>query len=291
MSRVASSPSRQSAVGDLGTSYEALDFRFAVTCDEPILGSRLAALFRPVQRAAAEALQAARQDIAIRRNGGGFSIEIDGILDPGIRTAGEVLDHLQWHVNSQVIDRVSQRGTGFHAAALQRDGVTLLCPAESGSGKSTLAAALVRDGWTYLSDEAVEIDPAAGQLVPYPKAITLDPGAQHLFPEVRPEVADTQSWYADPDAWGPRAAYVPSAPTVVLLPRFALGGGLLVDSLAAGPALLALAQSTFHFRRGPERNLRRLGRMVRTTPVYSLRYESLDLALEGVRRVLDEVGS
>jgi hypothetical protein len=52
------------------------------------------------------------------------------------------------------------------------------------SGKTTLTAGLVRSGWSYLTDEAVAFDWDTGRSRPFPKPLSVDPGSQHLFPEL-----------------------------------------------------------------------------------------------------------
>ena len=61
----------------------------------------------------------------------------------------------------------------FHAGVAAKDGVGLIMPAASGSGKSTLAAGLSYRGWQLHSDEFGLLDLDSGELVPYPRAISL----------------------------------------------------------------------------------------------------------------------
>lgn len=49
----------------------------------------------------------------------------------------------------------------LHAAALDRDGIGYLFLGESGSGKSSTAISLVRQGWRYVSDDALFLRPSA----------------------------------------------------------------------------------------------------------------------------------
>lgn len=64
------------------------------------------------------------------------------------------------------------RDFAVHAGAVARDGRVVALPAVSGGGKTTLTAALLRDGWEYVSDEALVID-AAGRVRPYPKWLSM----------------------------------------------------------------------------------------------------------------------
>lgn len=60
-----------------------------------------------------------------------------------------------------------------HAAALADGGMATLLVGDSGAGKSTTAYALAASGMSYLSDELAPIDPRAGDVLPYPRAICL----------------------------------------------------------------------------------------------------------------------
>jgi hypothetical protein len=274
-----SDPDGQVAVGT--SSYQALGFPFTLDGTDDDLHARLRTLLRPLASPVAQV--EAQERFVLARRDGEIVLTSDGSPPAAFAHEGQLVDHLQWLVNSRVIDEVSTRGTGLHAAAVQRDGVTLLCPAASEHGKSTLAALMVRDGWTYLSDEAVEIEPSSGHLLPYPKAITLDPGSQRFFPEVRPRLDDTASWYVDPLAWGDRTPYRPAAPDAVVFCRYREGSTLSLDKVAPGPAFIALAPATFHFRRGPERHMPLLGRLVRSTGAVRMTYGDPDQALRGVQ--------
>ena len=72
----------------------------------------------------------------------------------------------------------------LHAAALERDGRTLLLVAESGGGKSTLTWGLLHHGLRYASDELAPIDLNALFVHGFPHALCLkaDPPAPYLLP-------------------------------------------------------------------------------------------------------------
>lgn len=63
----------------------------------------------------------------------------------------------------------------FHAAVVTRGPTTLVIPGRSGVGKSTLTACLLRDGWAYVSDEALALDWRTGGLRAYPRPMALSP--------------------------------------------------------------------------------------------------------------------
>ena len=66
----------------------------------------------------------------------------------------------------------------LHAGAVEIDGRVIVIAGVSGQGKSTLTAALVRSGFSYVTDELVIIDPSTGYVRPYLKP--LDLGAESL---------------------------------------------------------------------------------------------------------------
>src|SRR5207344_950749 len=125
---------------------------------------------------------------------------------------------VQW-LNQQAVD--PEYSVTGHAGGIERDGVACVLPADPESGKTTLTTGLVRAGYSYLTDEAVSFDWETGEIEPYPKPLSIDPGSQFLFPELEPSLppgadgeADGQ-WQVPPssirtDAVGGRcrAAYV-----------------------------------------------------------------------------------
>lgn len=71
-----------------------------------------------------------------------------------------------------------------HAAALADNGRATLLVGDSGAGKSTTTFALAASGMAYFSDELAPIEPAAGVVLPYPRAMCLkrDPPAPLSLP-------------------------------------------------------------------------------------------------------------
>jgi hypothetical protein len=61
----------------------------------------------------------------------------------------------------------------LHASAVAKDGCAVILSGESGSGKSTLAALLGEDDWRLMGDEFTLIDPATGDALAFPRAVSL----------------------------------------------------------------------------------------------------------------------
>jgi hypothetical protein len=92
--------------------------------------------------------------------------EVASSHDPAV-----VIGQLIWQISTDVVEHAD----GFlliHAGSVVTpagDGVVIL--GESGSGKTTLVAALVQEGFGYLSDEAAAIELQTGLLHPWPRPL------------------------------------------------------------------------------------------------------------------------
>jgi hypothetical protein len=88
----------------------------------------------------------------------------------------------------QAIVPVTPHLMALHAAALQRDGRTVLLVGSSGVGKTTLSAALARAGWRFGCDEIVLLGrDLTLRALPLPPCIKADsfPLVETWFPELR----------------------------------------------------------------------------------------------------------
>lgn len=114
---------------------------------------------------------------------------------------------------------------GLHAGALCRRGRGVLLVAGSDSGKSTATLALVRQGWPYVSDDALllraDADAVAG--LAFRRDFCLDPDAARLFPELAarrwpPSLSDPGKWRVDGEALFPGQHVARCAPALLLFP-------------------------------------------------------------------------
>lgn len=75
--------------------------------------------------------------------------------------------------------------TALHAAAVSRSGHGLLLCARSGTGKSSLAYACAKQGWTFVSDDAVYLaGDSDSRVLGKPHRLRLKESASRLFPEL-----------------------------------------------------------------------------------------------------------
>jgi hypothetical protein len=75
---------------------------------------------------------------------------------------------------------------GVHAAAVARNGRSLLLPGTSGAGKSTLTIALIRSGFDFLGDDITLLDDGDGiEILAVPEKIDVTDETLPLFSELR----------------------------------------------------------------------------------------------------------
>lgn len=103
---------------------------------------------------------------------GPYVIQSEGMEDFQVQRRYEVLPHLEWMINWQII-RQHRDYVQLHAATLETGGQALILPGEPGSGKSTLTAGLLARGWSYLCDEFALIDPDRLAVHPFPRALCM----------------------------------------------------------------------------------------------------------------------
>jgi hypothetical protein len=175
-------------------------------------------------------------------------------------------------------------GVMCHAGGVERNGIGVLLPADPESGKTTLTAGLVREGFSYLTDEAVMFDPVSGLIEPYPKPLSVDAGSHHLFPELEPspapgdDRAPTDQWQVPPDAIRPGAVGAPCTAHFIVFPKYETGSVTALAPLSRAAGLVELATNTFHFRDHPRRSLGALATIVERARCFRLTVARLDEA-------------
>lgn len=85
---------------------------------------------------------------------------------------GSAIVRLVAALNRSAIEECEQ--FAVHAGVVALGDKAVAFPVDSGGGKSTLTAACLLAGLDYVSDEALCVDIASGQVLPYPKPIALN---------------------------------------------------------------------------------------------------------------------
>jgi hypothetical protein len=266
----------------------ALEHRFTVTLPrEGEFVGVLGAVVRPFATPSADLPPSAGHYLIKRSSEGPLPYDLfynGQRLTSGVR-APDFCTMLSWHINRSVIDGSRDRHVLMHAACVTAAGVTVILPADQESGKTTTTAGLLRQGYDYVTDEAVALDPRTGRVTPFPKTLSLDPGSWHLFPELRTTYADPRArqWYVPAGHLGSRQSTGPvDVPRVIVFPRYRAGSLTAIEPVSRAEAVRQLALMTFEFQQHAGRNLRLLGRIAAGATVVRLVIGSLDDAVDAI---------
>ena len=174
----------------------------------------------------------------------------------------------------------------LHAATVEKDGQALIMTGESGAGKSTLAALLGERGWRLMGDEFALLDMASGDLLPFPRAVSLKNGA------IRVMEAEVSG-----DRFGPRLENTPKGairhmrpnraalsrmgegarPSLILFPRF--GAAQDVRGVGKAEVFMRLTQASTNYVSLGRPGFDALTRLVESLPALAIDYPDTDSAV------------
>lgn len=167
----------------------------------------------------------------------------------------------------------------LHASAVAKDGRALIMSGESGSGKSTLAALLGEGDWRLMGDEFTLVDPASGDALAFPRAVSLKNAAiAEMAARVEPDrlgplLAGTPKGdirHLIPRAEAVAAMHQPVRPALILFPRF--GGEAAIEPMGEGEAFVRLTEASTNYVALGEAGFKALTRLVQETPAFGISY-------------------
>lgn len=171
-------------------------------------------------------------------------------------------DGQSWHIPGEtsavaaasgavnVIATSRTRLLAVHAAVVCQGDVTVVVPGPSGAGKSTFTLAMLQQGWSYVTDEALALDWAVDEPTAYPRPITVSEATVSMLGlrRVR-DPAGGETSYTPTMLGASTCRMPPQASVIVLLDRFQDGGR--VTPLHRADALDALLRRGFTVHRNP----------------------------------------
>ncbi len=184
----------------------------------------------------------------------------------------------------------------LHAACVKFRGKGILLAGDSGAGKSSLAYACARRGWTYVSDDASAFlrNASTPLIIGHPQKFRFREPVGQLFPEFAGLKSTVRAY---------------GKPTIEVrtqsLPNFKTADESPVDSVVflnrrdheTGPPMLLPVSQEAAWKRlsfsvwaiqlpAFEQRLRALERLLQA-PIYELRYDELDPAIDTLERVAE----
>jgi len=183
----------------------------------------------------------------------------------------------------------------LHAGCVARDGRGVLLAGTSGAGKSTLTAALVADGWDFLTDDMVFVTRQAGEMwaCGFSDEIDCSDDTAAMFAQLRylvgePTLAGRGKHPVDVEqAFG--VLPIPSCrPRALILPRISGERGSVLTEVPASHALRELAPNVLLTQpAATQAHLDMLADLVHEVPCYSLATGTdLSLASRCLREIL-----
>jgi hypothetical protein len=271
---------------------EALSFRFVIRCSDPSLGRYVESLLSSLSVEPSTAETGAHLYAMTCLQSGDVDLFRDETPIARVPDATSAVGWLLWDLNQEAVRSTSDRLL-FHAGGVQSGDCGVLLPAQSGSGKSTLVTALVQAGCGYLSDELVALSLSTGQLLPYPKPVTLKTGSFPFFEALRPAGAPGSDGQ-EPGEWLVRPEDIRSGsvgqacnPTLVVTPHYVAGAPTRLRQLPPDEAFLALALNTVNLEKLGATGAQLLGNLVEVCTSYELVMSDPD---EATGLVLDLLG-
>ncbi|WP_347275600.1 hypothetical protein [Candidatus Kuenenia sp.] len=180
-----------------------------------------------------------------------------------------------------LIHLLSSRGFyDLHAAGLVRDGRGYLFLGESGSGKSSTALSLVRQGWHYVSDDALFLRSSADGIesLAFRKHFYLDPVLSRQFPEIAPHLKGSAMGnhtkrFLDVESVYPGRFRTSCIPKVLIYTQIVLQPESMlipVDKTTAFIKLMRQSASLFFKRQAVNVHLEAIKRLVSQSDSYEL---------------------
>jgi hypothetical protein len=166
-------------------------------------------------------------------------------------------------------------------------GAGILLPAPPDSGKTTLTAALTAAGFSYFSDEAALIDPATRRLIPFPRALWLEPGSvraidRFLSRRAASPIARNGTVHVSPrDLHRGRIAR-PAPVRHVVFPRYAPGAATALEPVSRARGLIDLGRNAFNLDAFGARGVDVLADVVRDADVHRIVVDDLGAAVGAI---------
>jgi hypothetical protein len=280
----------------VGTTHQSLAYRFVLSCHDPEIARAACSMLADFAPPVAGAYASGPSPVAT------YSIEpwpdqyraqlglyLDGVPIAINKDPARIIDRLVRHVSSMALAAAPSDLLLVHAGvAATPAGDAVLLTGESGSGKTTIVAALVQDGYGYLSDEAAVIEPDALLVMPWPRPLDFKPGAA-VIDRFRGLVGEYSglSCHVPMDRLRKGAVADPCALLTIFDYRYEPGSPTTVEPISRPEAVAVLGSATPALRHHGTRGLEVLARVVRGAEAYRLRSGSLEEAVHSVRTLAE----
>lgn len=194
---------------------------------------------------------------------------------------------LEWGMN-WCIAQYSHQFLMLHSAVLEKNGTTIICPAESGSGKSTLTALLSLNGWRLLSDEMALISTTDNLVTPISRPISLKNQSIDVIKRMAPNaifsdiVDDTNKGtigHLKPTQLSVERLNEKGIPRFIVFPKYEKLAETSIELKPKAEAFMQVIENSFNYTLLGSVGFDTLFNLISNSQSYSLRYSKADEAI------------
>jgi len=167
----------------------------------------------------------------------------------------------------------------LHASSVARDGCAVLISGPSGSGKSVLATRLIEEGFAYLGDDVLPLDPRTRMVYPFPITPAVRCGVARYLP------ADEARSLRKRDVvvTSAQVATGPLPVAAIVFPMF-VPGPSRTARMSPGRVAFELLRQCRDFRRHGEDAVRAMSTLAGTAPAWTLSFADTARGAEAIVR-------
>ena len=208
-----------------------------------------------------------------------------------------LLPLLEWGLNFALAKRMHNYLL-LHSGVAELHGRAVVLAAMPGSGKSTLTAALSRRGFRLLSDEFGVVQLTNGSLLPLLRPVALKNESIEVIARFAPEVVIGPRFpktrkgtvaHMGLDASTVDRRHLSAKPGLVIFPRYDASVAFEVNSVPRARAFARLAVNSFNYEILGRDSFEALGRVIRSSECYEMRYSDLGRAIDAISSMVDRV--
>lgn len=253
----------------------------AISAAPPEVQSGLTAIFAQMLIPPAE--KTAEQQFAITGDEGQYRLRRENGAEQSYTTLPRLLAALSHELMLSFI-KLQPHLVWLHAGAVAHRGGAILIPGLTGQGKSTLVTQLYQQGWAYLADDLLALEPDTNRAIPFPRTpyVRLAPG-RPLSPIQFRKLEKTKI-ELDPN----RVCRQPQPIQAIVLPAYdAVTPAELVPCPPA-EAVQVLLENCANFPDQRDTAVEHLCRLAEQLPLFRLSFHNGEQAAERLIRVAHE---
>ncbi|MCJ8321078.1 MAG: HprK-related kinase A [Colwellia sp.] len=191
---------------------------------------------------------------------------------------------LEWGMNWCIVQH-AHRYLLLHSAVVEKNGKSIILPAESGSGKSTLCALLAQSGWRLLSDEMALIDNKDFHLQALARPVSLKNESirvinqfdkHSVMGEVVDDTAKGTISHLKPTTESVRKMKIKGNAFAFVFPLYQKETSLTVEPIGKADAFMRIIKNSFNYSILGETGFNSVDYLVNHTTAYGLTYSDTE---------------